>query len=264
LISFTGLKTLLLKILIASFVPFLLLLCWHVLFLLRGHESSYAAEPLEVFKYLMNNYSELFSNLRISLQRIASGVIFGSILGIVVGVSIARSRFFTSLLAPTLNVFAAIPIIVLIPFFLMIFGPYEPFRIAIVGAVVFFIIYQAIFNVVIDFPKEYLDYADHRKKSILTIVFSLYLQSAMPALINAIRLSLLFGWLAVAFAEKSAAVWPGGGLGYQIIRAKEQGHEIEMFAAVIVLASCAALIDFSLKKLQIRNSRWMDVKEPDL
>ena len=63
------------------------------------------------------------------------------------------------LLGPTLNVLMAIPIIVFIPFFLMAFGFGELFRSAIVAALVFFLVHQAMFSVVRAFPTDWLELA---------------------------------------------------------------------------------------------------------
>jgi len=251
------------RIAICCCVPASVLLAWYLLYLYQGDSLRYAVNPFDVFYYISENVDQLLNNLWLSVIRIFWGVILGTTLGIFCGVLVARRNVLTALFSPTLNVLAAVPIIVLIPFFLMIFGANQSFRIAVVTAVVFFIVYQTMFAVVKNFPKEYLDYAAHRKKSFKSIFYSLYLKSSIPELIKAIRLSLLFAWLAIVLAEKSVAQWPKGGLGYQIIRAKELGHNVEMFSAVVVLAISALLLDYFLKNLQIYASRWMDVREFD-
>jgi sulfonate transport system permease protein len=242
-------------------IPLALLAAWFYLYELKGAENSFITDPRKVWTKAVTIRGDLGDNSLLSLRRLMVGVVAGTILGVLVGITLGRRRTARTLFAPTLNVLTAIPIIVLIPFFLMVFGFGELFRIAVVAAVVLFLVHEAVFSGAKNFPSEWLDLAAHREKTQWQIVREMLLPSALPEIVRAVRLSLLFAWLAIALAEKAVAEWPRGGLGYQILRAREQGLYEELFAAVIVLGAIAWVMDSLLGWLQHHVSHWKGTSE---
>jgi ABC-type nitrate/sulfonate/bicarbonate transport system permease component len=242
-------------------IPFLLLAAWFLLHELKGTNNSYIADPREVWAKAIEIRGQLIENGLLSVRRLLIAVAVGAILGVSAGIVLGRQQTARILFGPTLNVLTAIPIIVFIPFFFMAFGFGELFRIAVVAVVVLCLVHQAVFGVVRTFPSEWLELAAHREKSEWQIVREMLLPCAFPEIVRAVRLSLLFGWLAIAFAERAVAQWPKGGLGYQILRAREQGLWPELFAAVIALGSIACLFDLFLIWLQRYVSHWRATSE---
>ena len=239
-------------------VPLLLVATWFLVYAQRGAENSFVADPRAVWEKVVVLRAELAANALLSLRRILFGVVAGTTLGVAAGVVLGRRPLSRRLLSPMLNVMTAVPIIVLIPFFLMVFGFGEWFRVAVVAAVVLLLVYQAVFSVTIGFPTQWLELAAHREKTEWQIVSEMLLPSALPNILRALRLSLLFSWLAIALAEKAVAQWPKGGLGYQIMRAREQGLYDELFAAVIVLGAIAFIVDAFVGWVERASSHWRD------
>ena len=242
-------------------VPLLLLGAWVYLHERRGAEFSYIADPRSVFAKAWTIRGELAANSLLSLKRLVLGVVAGATLGVLTGITLGRSRVARLFLGPTLNVLMAIPIIVFIPFFLMVFGFGELFRIAVVAGLAFLLVHQAMFSVVRAFHLEWLELAAHREKNGWQIAFEMLLPGGLPELTRAIRLSLLFGWLAVAFAEKAVAQWPKGGLGYQLLRAREQGLYDELFATAITLGAVAWMLDGIVGWVQRHVVHWRRTAE---
>lgn len=242
-------------------IPLTLLATWFYLYAVGGEKYSYITDPREVLAKAVTIWSDLWANSWLSLMRLLFGVAAGTVLGIFAGIILGRKEILRTLFSPTLNVLTALPIIVLIPFFLMVLGITELFRIAVVAAVAFLLVYQAMFRAVRVFPSEWEDLAKHREKNEWQIVCEMLLPSALPDIVHAVRLSLLFAWLGVALAEKAVAEWPRGGLGYQILRAKEQGLYDELFAAVIVLGAIAWVMDYLLRLLERYLSHWRGTAE---
>ena len=247
-----------LRLATSCLLPLMLVASWFWLFEAKGADISYIPDPLAVGKKIVTLQGDLSENAFLSLRRLLFGVVVGSILGIGAGIMLGRSPWLQRLFGPTLNVLTAVPIIVLIPFFFLAFGFGELFRVAVVAAVVFLLVYQAVFSVVFRFPREWLELAAHRAKSEWQITRFMLLPSALPEIVHAIRLSLLFAWLAIALAEKTVAELPYGGLGYQILRAREQGLYDELFAAVIVLGIVAWILDSILSWIGRAVSHWRD------
>lgn len=256
-------KTSTYSVLLSLIPPMLLLAAWFYLHEKRGTEISYIADPQMVWAKAWTVRGDLAANSVASLKRLALGVTIGVALGITTGIIVGRNRLVRSLLGPTLNVGISIPIIVVIPFFLMLFGFGELFRVAVVASLVFLLVHQAMFSVVRAFHIEWLELAAHRQKKEWQIAFEMFLPGGLPELVRAVRLSLLFGWLAVAFSEKAVAEWPNGGLGYQILRAREQGLYDELFAAAITLGGIAWLLDGMVGWLQRHVAHWRRTAETE-
>ncbi len=248
-----------LRIGLSLIIPMLLLAAWFALNWTKGAENSYIADPRWVWERLVSLRGELAGNSLLSLRRLFVGVLVGTLLGISTGITLGRTPWVRRIFGPTLNVLTAVPIIVLIPFFLMVLGFGELFRVGVVATIVLLLVYQSVLGSTIDFPRQWLELAAHREKTEWQIVYQMLIPSAIPEILRAIRLSFLFGWLAIAFAEKAVAEWPMGGLGYQILRAREQGLYAELFAAVIVLGAIAWSIDFCLGRLERIVSHWRDI-----
>lgn len=244
------------SVLLSFIVPLLLLTAWFYLHEQKGAQISYIADPQMVWAKAWTIRGELAANTLLSLKRLVLGVVAGATFGVLTGITLGRSRVARFLLGPTLNVLIAIPIIVVIPFFIMALGFGELFRISVVAALVFLLVHQAMFTVVRGFHIEWLELAAHRQKKGWQIAFEMLLPGGLPELIRALRLSLLFGWLAVAFSEKAVAQWPNGGLGYQLLRAREQGLYDELFAAAITLGGVAWILDAFVGWVQRHVVHW--------
>ncbi len=240
-------------------IPLLLLATWFALHWTKGAENSFIADPRLVWETLASLRGELAENSLLSLRRLLIGVLAGTLLGVSTGITLGRTPWVRRLLGPTLNVLTAVPIIVLIPFFLMALGFGELFRVGVVAAIVFLLVYQAVIGATVNFPRQLLELAAHREKTEWQIAFQMLLPSTIPEIVRAIRLSFLFGWLAIAFAEEAVAEWPRGGLGYQILRSRGLGQYEELFAAIIVLGAIAWSIDSFLGWLERNVSHWRKI-----
>ncbi len=250
-----------LDMLSAWIVPAALLGSWFWLYSLKGQSNSVVANPLRVFGMLLRDWSAFVQNAWFSICRLFGGVVLGTILGTASGLVLARVARLRVLFSPTLQTLSSIPFMVLIPFFLMVFGFGELFRVSVITASTFLLVNAQAFYAVRQLNPDYFELAAIYEKGSWHLVKQVLVPAPLPAIVGALRFSLLLAWLAVALAEKAVAEWPNGGLGYYILRAKEQGQFIDMFASVIVLASLAWVLDQAVGRLQRQVSRWCDTVE---
>jgi len=250
-----------LDMLSAWIVPVALLGSWFCLYKLEGSHNSFVTDPLRVFGMLLRNWSAFVQNAWLSMCRLFGGVVLGTIFGAASGLALARVARLRVLFSPTLQTLSSIPFMVLIPFFLMVFGFGEVFRVSVITASTFLLVNAQAFHAVRQLNPDYFELAAIYEKSSWQLVKRVLVPASLPAIVGALRFSLLLAWLAVALAEKAVAEWPNGGLGYYILRAKEQGQFIDMFASVIVLALLAWVFDQVVGRLQRQVSRWCDTVE---
>lgn len=249
------------KKLAAWFIPIVLLVSWYLLYKSRGRVNSFVADPIQVLKALATNGTSFAHNAGLSLYRLITGVAIGTVLGAASGLALARIATLRILFSPTLQTLSSIPFMVLIPFFLMTFGFGEAFRISVIAASTFLLVNAQAFQAVRQLNPDYFELAAIYEKNSWQLVKQVLVPASLPAVVSALRFSLLLAWLAVALAEKAVAEWPNGGLGYYILRAKEQGQYPDMFASVIVLALLAWMLDQGVSAMQRQVSRWLDTVE---
>jgi sulfonate transport system permease protein len=242
-------------------VPVVLLITWFWLYNVKGKSNSFVANPFDVLGTLLNNSSAFARNAGLSLFRLFVGVLVGTVFGAAFGIALARVARLRKLFSPTLQTLSSIPFMVVIPFFLMAFGFGEVFRISVITASTFLLVNAQAFYAVRQLNPDYFELAAIYEKSPWQLVKQVLVPASLPAVVTALRFSLLLAWLAVALAEKAVAQWPNGGLGYYVLRAKEQGQYPDMFASVIVLAILAWALDQMVAWLQRGVSHWLDTLE---
>jgi sulfonate transport system permease protein len=242
-------------------VPVALLVTWFWLYNAKGPYNSFVTNPFDVFGTLVRNSPALGQNAWLSLSRLFEGVLLGTFLGAASGIALARMALLRKLFSPTLQALSSIPFMVVIPFFLMAFGFGEVFRVSVITASTFLLVNAQAFHAVQQLNPDYFELAAIYEKSPWQLLKQVLVPASLPAVVTALRFSLLLAWLAVALAEKAVAQWPNGGLGYFILRAKEQGQYADMFASVIVLALLAWALDQLVAWLQRGVSHWLDTVE---
>ena len=251
----------LINVAISFVVPSVLIAWWFWLYHAKAQSLTVVASPVQVAETLFRDRYELLTNTLLSLSRLIKGVLLGALLGTASGITLARVKPLRLLFMPTFKVLASIPFLILIPFFLMLFGMDDGFRIAVVTASTFLLVNGCAFREIRQLNPDYIELGLIYEKSRISIVTEILLPASLPAIIEALRLSLLFGWLAVALAENASAELPCGGLGYYIIRAKAQGQYPEMFAGSIILGLFAFSLDCIVARIQFHCSKWCDSHE---
>ncbi len=241
-------------------VPALLVLGWQYFYELKKDEVTIIASPMQALGKLYSDWDEFAVNLRLSLWRLIAGVVIGSVLGTASGIVLARNFKLRAVLLPSFQFVASVPLIVYLPFLLMLCGIGEVFKITVVAVSTMLLVNGHAFHAIRQLNPDYFELSQIYEKSRRQVLMQVLIPAALPAILSAIRFSLMFGWLAVALSEHAAAELPGG-LGYQILRAKSLAHYAEMYAGAILLAVVAFGLDLIIMFLQKRLSSWTDTAE---
>lgn len=193
-----------------------------------------------------------------SLLRLLSGVAIGVVAGIVFSIFLAKSRVGERVFSPTLQVFAGVPVVVWIPFWVMFFGTGEAFKIGMVAVSAFFIVFFHGFVALRAVERDYMELADLYEKSYWQKVWEVMLPSSAPAILTATRTALAFGWVVIFFVEYASAREGTEGLGWFIADARQVGRKEEEFSGLLFLAFLAFVSDFVIAKAQRYLVRWSD------
>lgn len=247
---------------IALIVPVSLLAIWEVAVRLHVLPSSQAAAPTSVILTMVKLISSgaLLRHALTSIYRIAAGLTIGTMSGVLSGVAIARSSIADRLLSPTIQLFAGIPVVVWIPFWVMLLGTDEAFKISMAAITTFFLVHLQTYTAVRGVGRPYLELAALYEKSHTEQLREVLLPSTAPAILTGVRTSLALCWVVVFFVEYASARYGSEGLGWFIADARQMGRIEQQFAGLLFLGFIAFAVDRVVGFVQTTLTRWTDVE----
>ncbi len=189
----------------------------------------------------------LQSGLKISFVRVFSGFVIGVCLGVVIGFFIGLLPAAQKLLNSLISLLRPLPLMALIPVFIIIFGIGEVTNIAVIAIGTFWpALLNTITGIQITNPKL-LELARVYRIGRIRVIFEIILPSAVSSIVTGIRLSAGTAWSSVVAAEMIGA---SSGIGYMIMYAREVARAADLFSCVIVIGVIGLLIEKCLLKVQ--------------
>lgn len=245
---------------VAGVIPLALILTWELATRENLLPPSQSAAPSEVIQKLINLLisGELVRQALYSCLRLLTGVALGTFLGICSGLLLAYSRKADRLLSPTMQFLAPIPAIVWIPFLIMFFGIGETSKLALIVLCVFFLLHINTFQAVQAVERDYVELADVYEKNYWSKLWHVFLPSAAPGILTALRVSLALGWIVLFVVEYGYSNQKDGGLGWFIANARGFGRVDDQFAGVVLLGGIGFLLDRLVAYVQKRILIWRD------
>lgn len=246
------------RFVIGAFLPITLLILWQILYdnnlLLRSQSSS----PKIIIKtfYSLTVESDFISNLFLSVFRLFIGVFIGSVLGVCIGIIASTNNKFNIFFAPTIQFFSGVPVIVWIPFWIMVFGIEESFKIGLISISTFFLVYGGIYQSILSIDKEYLDLGRLYQKKYSDMIKQVYIPYSLYSIFGAIRLSLIIGWIVLFFVENSISYEGKEGIGFFIGNARSVGKIDEEFLGLMILGLVAFVFDTLIAFFQTKSIEW--------
>lgn len=244
-------------------LPLLLVAGWEIIVRAELVPQSQSAAPSTVIVRMgqLIRSGALPVNGAHSLLRLLVGVVIGALAGVVSSMYLAKSRLADKLFSPTVQLFAGVPVVVWIPFWVMLFGTGEEFKVAMVAVSTFFIVHFHSFIALRSVERDYMELADIYEKTYWEKVRDVLLPSSAPAILTAIRTALAFGWVVIFFVEYASARQGSEGLGWFIADSRAVGKVEEEFSGLLFLAALAFVTDWLIAKLHKHLVRWSDSLE---
>jgi len=231
-------------------------LLWHVASVVAGVEwiSSPALVAGKLAGWLASG--EIYSHLLTTIAEIAAGMAIGVPLAVIAGLVLGQVPTLSRLLRPLILVLYSIPLIALVPLFIMLFGIDLQPKIVLVAVVVFFLIF---FNTLSGSEK-----VDPDLISLMHIMGSLprevFLKVVAPAcaawIMSGIQIALPYALVAAVTAEMLAS---RAGLGFVIKQAAAQVNMSSFYAAIVLVTALGVVLNQLAMKLDIWVLRWRHV-----
>lgn len=196
---------------------------------------------------------DLWSNLWISLQRLALGVLAGVLSGAVLGAWLGFSRLAERLVLPTFNALAQVPTLAWIPLFIVLFGIGETLKLVVlVKAVVVPVTLHTLVGVR-DAQPRLREAAAVLRLPRGQLIRRLIVPAALPAFMAGVRLALSAGWAALLAVELLAS---SEGIGYLMVWARQLFMLDIVFVCIVVIGLIGVLMDRGIGWADRRLVHW--------
>lgn len=236
-------------ILFSLVLPLLLILIWQFLGDFGILNTKIFPTPKNICKtaIFMLKKGIIQKDVLISIRRIIQGYFIGFFIGILIGVFLGLNKVAEKLTRTLIGFLRPIPIMAMVPFFILWLGIGEKSKIALIALGTFWPVMINTMSGIKDVNVKFIEVAKIFNKSRFTIITKVILPAAKPFIFTGLRLGASTALSCVVVAEMFAA---SKGIGFRVSFAREMGQPDIMFADIVVISIIGALIDAIFLKLQ--------------
>ena len=212
--------------------------------------------PLDVLSRVYTWFSKdrLFNDIWISTYRVVVGFALSAVLAIPLGLMIGTYRPVQALLEPLTDFIRYMPAVAFIPLVMLWVGIDESSKIAIIFIGTFFQMVLMVAEDVRRVPITQIEAAQTMGAARGEIVSLVIFQSAKPALLDTLRITMGWAWTYLVVAELVAA---NSGLGYSILKAQRFMQTDKIFAGIILIGLIGLAIDQLFRMLHRKSFPWL-------
>jgi sulfonate transport system permease protein len=235
--------------------PLIILLFWEY----AGRNGLVSPAILPAPSKIQQAYSKMLSsgalvrNIQVSFGRVITGYAIGTAAGLSLGIVIGLFRYIERSTFLIVSLLRPIPMIALVPLFILFFGIGETSKIAVIALGSFWPIFMNTQHGIKSVDIKLLEVAHALRKSQLETLLKIIFPSSLPAIFVGARLGASIAWMCVVAAEMIAA---SSGVGYMLMFARETSQTPVMYLGILVIGLFGLLIDIGLTKLQKLLLKW--------
>lgn len=250
------------KIILNSISIIAFLVLWEIVARLKLVSTPAFFPPVsKVFMALLDEAvtGKLWVNIQISLQRALIGFVVGLIVAIPLGIEIGWFKKFGDIINPLLQVFRNMPVLALLPVFVMFFRIGELSKVMVITwGVLWYTLLNTISGVRSVDP-QLIKAARSMGTQPLRLFASVVLPAALPFIFTGIRLSATVSILILIAAEMMGA---SSGIGYALYFYQANFLIPQMYVYIMIMAILGTTVNFVLEAVERRCFRWREDAGP--
>ena len=253
--------------LIRALVVVIVLGGWEILVRLNVIDSFFWGQPTGILSQLWTWITHgtaqgpLWQQVLVTLEEAMLGFLFGSIFGVLIGITLARLNWLAEVFGPFINIANSIPRVVLGPLFIVAMGLGLESKVALAVVMVFFAVFYNVFQGVREVDRNILANARILGASPWQISRHVILPSALTWIIASLHIS--FG-LALVGAVVSEFLGAIKGIGLMIATAMGTFNPNGLFASILILAVVTLAVEWCVTKLEGLLLKWRPVPISDI
>ena len=231
-----------------------LVLIWYLASTRWGVNRLLLPNPVAVYDNLIDilRSGEFIDDLETTLGELAAAFAISVTSGVTLGYLISRSPYAIEVFEPLFAAIYAIPIILFLPLYVMIWGLGPASKIALGATISFFPI---VMNTVVGFgsvDRTLVAAARSMGANNFQMFRHVLLPAALPVLLAGLRMGFTVALLSVIGSETIASL---GGLGHRIVNLAENMEMGRMFAYIVFVVAIVAFLNLALSTLEAYG-RW--------
>ncbi|MFH8610918.1 ABC transporter permease [Streptomyces sp. NPDC018029] len=235
--------------------PLALLALWQVLSATGVLTGDVLASPGTVARVAGDLIGDgsLPNAMGVSLQRVALGLLFGTVVGTALALISGLFRIGEDLVDASVQMLRTVPFVGLIPLFIIWFGIGEAPKIAIITLGVSFPLYLNVYAGIRGVDAQLIEAGESLGLSRWGLVRHVILPGALPGAMTGLRYSLGVSWLALVFAEQVNA---DAGIGFLMVQARDFLRTDVIVVCLVVYAFLGLTADFVVRTLERLLLQW--------
>ena len=235
--------------------PVLVLLLWQLACSKGLFTSVEVASPVAVADAARDLWAQdvLQSNMLISLQRVAEGLVLGVAAGVALAVLCGLFWLGEDLLDPVIQAARAVPILGLVPLVIIWFGVGEFPKVFLIALGCLFPVYINTYAAIRGVDVKLVEAGQTFGLNRLGLVRKVILPGALPGFLVGLRFALVGSWLVDVVAEEINAQ---SGLGYLINQAQTTDRTDIMFLCLAIYAVLGLVADAVVRRLERYLLAW--------
>lgn len=196
---------------------------------------------------------QLQSNMLISLRRVVEGLCLGVSAGVILAVLSGFFHVAEDLLDPLVQAVRSVPLLGLLPLFIVWFGVGEEAKVFIIALGVTFPVYLNTFGAIRGVDAKLIEAGRTFGLKRFGVIRNVILPGALPGFLVGLRFALVGSWLIVIAAEQINAQ---SGLGYMILEAENVNRIDIIFVGLTVYAILGIVVDLIVRLLERHLLAW--------
>lgn len=235
--------------------PIFILALWELLSRTTLIDPRFFPPPTIIIQALvdMAKSGTLFTNLEISLFRIAIGFLLGTIPAIMLGLLMGMYSPVRYFFSPLIMALMPIPTLALIPIFIIIFGIGEVSKVVTIAGSVFFPVVINTAAGVANIDQIYIDVAKNYGANAKDFFFKIALPGALPVMLEGIQMGQAIALLTIVAAEMMGAT---SGIGFIIWTSYKAFLIPQMYVGIVLISFFGYFFSLLLRGLQARLLPW--------
>jgi ABC-type nitrate/sulfonate/bicarbonate transport system permease component len=209
--------------------------------------------PLMVINAAARIADVIPADIAATLTRVIVGFVIGVALGLGLGLLMSYSKMALYFFDPLIETMRPVPVIAMIPFFLMWFGIGETGKLLLIVLGVFAIIVVSTVEAVRNVPDIYMKAAHSLGASKLQRFRTIIVPAIVPELVGPLRVAAALSFTLVVAAEFMGAQ---AGLGYRILEARRLFNTDVILLGITIIGVLSAISDTAIRYFTGYLTRW--------
>lgn len=235
--------------------PVLILVFWQLLVTCAVFPAQILPSPYDVWIAAVSLWQsgDLPAGILISLLRATAGLGIGVVVGTILGLAAGIFAIGENVLDTPMQMFRAIPILALVPLFILWFGIGEESKILMVAVATTFPIYLNLHAGIRGIDARYFELAETVGLGKSDVIRKVLLPGGLAGWLTGLRYSSGIAWLVLVVSEQVNAT---SGLGYLMMDARQSFRTDIVILGIVVYSILGVLTDRIVRGLELYLLRW--------